>query len=198
MARRRTADRAAKAVAVVDAVADVAAVAATATAVASQATSGGEGSEGAEFAGAREASDEEREFHAQMTNGNRGEGREQPEPSRASEHSDRSANLRASRSVSRQREPQRESRNEGSQAPLDLPPPPPTKPFVVWSSSPTDASPGHAPRRISSPTRASERRPARASVRAFFHGLPSARCASNPRAADSHRSSTCSKSSMPP
>jgi hypothetical protein len=36
------------------------------------------------------------------------------------------------------REP-REQRNEGTQAPLDLPPPPQAKPFVVWSSSPADA-----------------------------------------------------------
>jgi hypothetical protein len=35
-------------------------------------------------------------------------------------------------------EPVRESRSEGSQAPLDLPPPPPSKSFVVWSSSPGD------------------------------------------------------------
>ena len=34
-------------------------------------------------------------------------------------------------------EPPREQRSEGTQAPLDLPPPPPAKPFVVWSSSPT-------------------------------------------------------------
>ena len=104
---------------------------------------GGEGSEGTDFAGAREASAEEREFHAQMTNGNRGEGREQP-GSGASERSE------APREPQReqQREPQRESRgdvSQGSQAPLDLPPPPPTKPFVVWSSSPSDAVPG--PRR---------------------------------------------------
>ena len=38
-----------------------------------------------------------------------------------------------------QREPVREQRNE--QAPLDLPPPPATKPFVVWSSSPGEAPP---------------------------------------------------------
>jgi hypothetical protein len=44
-----------------------------------------------------------------------------------------------------QREAPRESRSENSQAPLDLPPPPPTKPFVVWSSSPSDSMPG--PRR---------------------------------------------------
>jgi hypothetical protein len=67
------------------------------------------------------------------TNGNRGESREQPE-SGGSERSE------APREP--QREPQREARNESSQAPLDLPPPPPTKPFVVWSSSPTDAAPG--------------------------------------------------------
>jgi ribonuclease E len=98
---------------------------------------GGEGSEGADFAGAREASAEEREFHAQMTNGNRGESHEQPE-SGASE--------RPQTEREPQREPQREARSEGSQAPLDLPPPPPTKPFVVWSSSPSDAVPG-PPRR---------------------------------------------------
>ena len=34
-------------------------------------------------------------------------------------------------------EPPREQ--QSSQAPLDLPPPPPSKPFVVWSSSPPDA-----------------------------------------------------------
>ena len=68
-----------------------------------------------------------------MTNGNRGEGREQPEPG---------ASERPQTEREPQREPQREARNEGSQAPLDLPPPPPTKPFVVWSSSPSDAAPG--------------------------------------------------------
>jgi hypothetical protein len=31
----------------------------------------------------------------------------------------------------------REERSSGTQAPLDLPPPPPSKPFVVWSSTPT-------------------------------------------------------------
>jgi len=89
-----------------------------------------------EFAGAREASDEEREFHAQMSNGNRGEGRDQGQAHAQSVASERPAP---------QREPQREPQNESSQAPLDLPPPPPTKPFVVWSSSPADSVPG--PRR---------------------------------------------------
>jgi len=42
---------------------------------------------------------------------------------------------------SRERSEPRESRSEGAQAPLDLPPPPPAKPFVVWSSNPSD-SPG--------------------------------------------------------
>ena len=41
-------------------------------------------------------------------------------------------------------EPAREARNEGTQAPLDLPPPPPAKPFVVWSSGPGE---GPSPRR---------------------------------------------------
>jgi ribonuclease E len=85
------------------------------------------------FAGGREASDEEREFHAQQANGNR------------SEHSEQGAAApdqapRESIPVERP-EPPRESRSEGTQAPLDLPPPPQSKPFVVWSSSPTDAPP---------------------------------------------------------
>ena len=63
----------AKAVDGVDAVVDAAAVAATATAVASRETSVANRNAGSDFAGAREASDEEREFHAQMSNGNRGE-----------------------------------------------------------------------------------------------------------------------------
>ena len=96
---------------------------------------GGEQNSGADFAGAREASDEEREFHAQMTNGNRGGSHEHSEPA----HQDAPRESSASEP---QREPAREQRNEGTQAPLDLPPPPPTKPFVVWSSSPGEAPPG--------------------------------------------------------
>jgi hypothetical protein len=71
-----------------------------------------------------------------MTNGNRGESRDSGQGHGESGESERPV---------QQREPQREAQNESSQAPLDLPPPPPTKPFVVWSSSPTDAVPG--PRR---------------------------------------------------
>jgi hypothetical protein len=96
-------------------------------------TIGGESQPGGDFAGAREASDEEREFHAQMTNGNRG-GSEHSEPAHQEAARDSSAGPS-------EREPPREQRNEGTQAPLDLPPPPPTKPFVVWSSSPSDAPP---------------------------------------------------------
>jgi len=95
---------------------------------------GGESQGGAEFSGAREASDEEREFHAQMSNNNR--GGDQGEPAREE------APRQSSESQSEHREPPREQRNEASQAPLDLPPPPPSKPFVVWSSSPSDSSPG--------------------------------------------------------
>jgi len=100
---------------------------------------GGDSQPGSDFAGAREASDEEREFHAQMSNGNRGGSHDQGESSHQEAPRESSA-------APMEREPPRESpreqRNEGSQAPLDLPPPPPTKPFVVWSSSPSDATPG--------------------------------------------------------
>ncbi|HEV7607049.1 MAG TPA: Rne/Rng family ribonuclease, partial [Steroidobacteraceae bacterium] len=104
---------------------------------------GGESHQGAEFSGAREASDEEREFHAQMTNGNRGENRE---PSTQTSHdSSRDQSQDSPResfpAAEAQREAPREQRNEGTQAPLDLPPPPPSKPFVVWSSAPSDAPP---------------------------------------------------------
>ena len=70
---------------------------------------GGDSAPGGEYA--REASDEERAFHAAQHQEPREEPREAREP--------------------------REQRNEGSQAPLDLPPPPAAKPFVVWSSSPS-------------------------------------------------------------
>jgi ribonuclease E len=95
---------------------------------------GGESPEGADFAGAREASAEEREFHAQMTNGNRAPQHEPGETVSAGQ---------PERDPQRepQREAPREQRSEATQAPLDLPPPPPTKPFVVWSSSPSDAPP---------------------------------------------------------
>jgi ribonuclease E len=91
----------------------------------------------AEFAGAREASDDERAFHAQQNNGHHGDGQE----SAGAAHQDAP---RDTAPVERA-EPVREQRNEGTQAPLDLPPPPPAKPFVVWSSSPADSPP--TPRR---------------------------------------------------
>jgi ribonuclease E len=99
---------------------------------------GDESQPGAEFAGAREASDEEREFHAQMTNGNRGGSPENSEPAPQAAPRESSPGEPQREPV---REPAREQRNEGTQAPLDLPPPPATKPFVVWSSSPADAPP---------------------------------------------------------
>ncbi len=90
----------------------------------------GESGEG-NFSGAREASDEEREFHAQMSNGNRGESHDQggyeASPPRESAPEERSERSEAPRE------------QQSSQAPLDLPPPPPSKPFVVWSSSPSEA-----------------------------------------------------------
>jgi ribonuclease E len=93
---------------------------------------GAESGEG-NFAGAREASDEEREFHAQMSNGNRGESHGQD--------GFESSAPRESAPVERSQEPRESAPREqqSSQAPLDLPPPPPSKPFVVWSSSPADA-----------------------------------------------------------
>jgi ribonuclease E len=91
----------------------------------------GDSNEAPGFDNAREASDDERAFHAQQSNG--GPQSEAPRESSPGERSEPP------------REAPRESRSEGTQAPLDLPPPPPSKPFVVWSSSPTD-SPG-VPRR---------------------------------------------------
>ena len=85
-----------------------------------------------DFAGAREASDEEREFHAQQTNGGHPAG-DSPRPAPSQDGAPRE-----------RAEPVREARQENTQAPLDLPPPPPAKPFVVWSSGPSDAS---SPRR---------------------------------------------------
>jgi hypothetical protein len=83
----------------------------------------------AEYSGAREASPEERAFHAQQSNGDRPNDFD-PQPS--------AEPARESAPPAEPREP-REPRQENTQAPLDLPPPPPAKPFVVWSSSPTDA-----------------------------------------------------------
>jgi ribonuclease E len=77
-----------------------------------------------DFSGAREASPEEREFHAQQGNGEPRSG--QPHESHSSDAPERS-------------EAPRESHGAGAQAPLDLPPPPPAKPFVVWSSNPGES-----------------------------------------------------------
>jgi ribonuclease E len=114
-----------------------------------QPNNGGEPGEG-NFAGAREASDEEREFHAQMSNGNRGESHESggyesaaprdPAGDNASEHRE----PREPREPREQQSSQAPREQQSAQAPLDLPPPPQAKPFVVWSSSPADAP---APRR---------------------------------------------------
>jgi hypothetical protein len=87
-----------------------------------------------EYGNAREASQEERDFHAQQSNGNRSENYEQRAPAEAPRDS-----------APAERSEPREQRNEGSQAPLDLPPPPQAKPFVVWSSSPP-ADPTGTPR----------------------------------------------------
>jgi ribonuclease E len=104
---------------------------------------GGESGEG-NFAGAREASDEEREFHAQMTNGNRGEGHPAGEyETAAPRESAPVERFEAPRESAPQERPERSDpaprEQQSAQAPLDLPPPPPSKPFVVWSSSPAEA-----------------------------------------------------------
>lgn len=100
---------------------------------------GGEVRDG-EFSGAREASAEERAFHAQQFHS------QQSDPNRAEEYESppqqESARETApvERAEPREERPEpREERSAGTQAPLDLPPPPQPKPFVVWSSSPTSA-----------------------------------------------------------
>ncbi len=82
-----------------------------------------------------------------MSNGNRGDSHgngdyESAEP-RDAASAERSEAPRESAPPERaeRSEPPREQ--QSSQAPLDLPPPPPSKPFVVWSSSPSDAPPPH-------------------------------------------------------
>ena len=80
---------------------------------------------------AREASDEERAFHAAQSSAGDGGNRESREAPAADFEP---------KEPREAREP-RESRSEGgSQAPLDLPPPPASKPFVVWSSTPDGTS----------------------------------------------------------
>ncbi|HET7809787.1 MAG TPA: Rne/Rng family ribonuclease [Steroidobacteraceae bacterium] len=90
------------------------------------ASMGGDMNDG-DYAGAREASPEERAFHAQQS---AGEGARDPES--RGEPREPYNEPREPRS-----EPPREQHDAGSQAPLDLPPPPQAKPFVVWSSSPS-------------------------------------------------------------
>jgi len=109
-----------------------------------------------DYSGAREASPEEREFHALQTSGGRPESQEhsggesapsseprgdQPREQRAEPPREQYSEPREPRS-----EPPREHHDSGTQAPLDLPPPPQAKPFVVWSSSPPPGS-GTTPRR---------------------------------------------------
>jgi ribonuclease E len=94
-----------------------------------------------DYAGAREASAEEREFHAQQSNGAASSHDSGPQDSGQRDSGQRESAPRESAPAERSDAPPRESRNEGSQAPLDLPPPPPSKPFVVWSSAPGE-SPG--------------------------------------------------------
>ena len=98
---------------------------------------GGEARDG-EFSGAREASAEERAFHAQQFHSQPSDGNRTEEYApRPPEEPAREA-APVERAEPREERPEpREQRNEGSQAPLDLPPPPQAKPFVVWSSSPT-------------------------------------------------------------
>ena len=88
-----------------------------------------------EFAGAREASAEERAFHDQQANGRRPDERADEGPRDDGPRDDGPREAPAERAEPRS-EPPREQRNESAQAPLDLPPPPPAKPFVVWSSTP--------------------------------------------------------------
>ncbi|HEU4589524.1 MAG TPA: ribonuclease E/G, partial [Steroidobacteraceae bacterium] len=88
----------------------------------------GEAREG-DFSAAREASPEERAFHDQQANGS--------QPANPGGHASHEAPREAPAEAPRESAPERsESRGENAQAPLDLPPPPPSKPFVVWSSSP--------------------------------------------------------------
>jgi hypothetical protein len=88
-----------------------------------------------EFGNAREASAEERAFHAQQGNGSREDEQQPGAPAEAA---------RDSAPPAERSEPPREQRQEASQAALDLPPPPQSKPFVVWSSSPSGDSPPHS------------------------------------------------------
>jgi len=107
---------------------------------AGQGQPGGETRDG-EYSGAREASPEEREFHDQQFGQNNGgqSGEAAPateSPRESSPPAERAEPPRTDR-------PERPERGENTQAPLDLPPPPESKPFVVWSSSPGPSGPRH-------------------------------------------------------
>jgi hypothetical protein len=95
--------------------------------------SGGEPRDG-DYYGAREASAEERAFHDQQSfasdSGHQGGDLPQERESRPPEAAP----------ASERPEPPRTERTEASQAPLDLPPPPQPKPYVVWSSTPGSGS----------------------------------------------------------
>jgi hypothetical protein len=65
-----------------------------------------------------------------MSNGNRG----------GSDHGSYESSAPRESAPAERSEAPREQ--QSSQAPLDLPPPPQAKPFVVWSSSPSDSSGG--------------------------------------------------------
>jgi ribonuclease E len=116
---------------------------------------GGDFNDSGEFSGAREASAEEREFHARQSNGEpagdtRSSGDSAPRDSHPQESAPRDTAPRES--APRESAPREESRpsesrsgGENSQSSFDLPPPPAAKPFVVWSSSPTGG--GNGPRR---------------------------------------------------
>ena len=86
---------------------------------------------------ARSQSHEEREFHAQQSA--MAIARTGTSSTRRARRSARASRRRQPRSAREPREPRRAARqrNEDTQAPLDLPPPPQAKPFVVWSSSPS-------------------------------------------------------------
>ena len=105
----------------------------------------GADAQGSDFA--REASDEERAFHAAQSSGgdgDRGPPRESSRPndegsSREKAEPREAREPRESREAREPRESREPRSDSGSQAPLDLPPPPAAKPFVVWSSSPGDS-----------------------------------------------------------
>lgn len=96
----------------------------------------GDAPQSGEFA--REASAEERAFHASQASSGGDSGNREPREAPAADFEPREP--RESREPREPREPREQRPEGGSQAPLDLPPPPASKPFVVWSSSPEGSS----------------------------------------------------------